>query len=314
MSPFRIETFLLGISNLWRHKLRALLTALGIIFGVAAVICMLSISEGASADELRLINALGTRNIIITSIKPGQETQMSEGTKRMLEYGITRADHELIAGTIPHTVSVVPLREVSDSVYRHAKRFHCKVAGTTPEFFKVVNASVGRGRLLAAEDLTDKKQTCVIGDEVRKNLFGYDDPIGQTIFVERFADTQPYEVVGVLAAVQTAGAPARGVEERDLNREVMIPLATAETRYSDVTVRRSSGTFEAFTVELSGLYVTVDSIENVLAVADMVRRVFAHNHEIIDYDIRVPLARLRLAEKKKRFSQLLLGFIAGSII
>ena len=90
------------------------------------------------------------------------------------------------------------------------------------------------------EDLDDKKRTCVIGDEVRKNLFGYNDPIGLTVYVERFADTQPYEVVGVLARVRTAGAPARGVEERDLNREVLIPFTTAETRYSDTTVRRST--------------------------------------------------------------------------
>ncbi len=311
MSPLRIETFLLGIGNLWLHKLRALLTALGIIFGVAAVICMLSISEGASADELRLINALGTRNIIITSVKPKHETQMSKSTKLMLEYGITRADRDLIAHTIPHVDSVVSLREISDSVYRHDKRFHCTVTGTTPEFFEVVNVSSSRGRLLSAEDLTDKKQTCVIGDEVRKSLFGFDDPIGQTVFVERHEDTQPYKVVGVLARVQTAGAPMRGVEERDLNREVIIPLTTAEARYSDSTVRPVSGAWEVFKVELSGLYVAVDTLENVLTVAEMARRVFEHNHETVDYDVRVPLARLQLAEKKKRNSQLLLGFIAG---
>ena len=311
MSPLHIETFWLGINNLRLHKLRALLTALGIIFGVAAVICMLSISEGASADELRLINALGTRNIIITSIKPQEETQTSQGATRMLEYGVTRADLHLIERTLGHVVSVVPLREVSDSVYRHDKRFHCKVVGTTPAFFDVVNASVARGRLLSAEDMKDQKRTCVIGNEVHRNLFAYDDPIGQIVFVERYADTQPYEVVGVLADVQTAGAPARGVEERNLNREVMIPFATTETRYGDMTVRRGSGSFEAFKVELSGIYVTVDSTDNVLAVAEMVRRVFEHNHEKIDYDVRVPLARLKLAEKKKRNSQLLLGFIAG---
>ena len=311
MNPFRIEVFWLGINNLRLHKLRASLTALGIIFGVAAVICMLSISEGASADELRLINALGTRNIIISSVKPQEETQMSKGTTRLLEYGITRADVNLISRTIPHVASAVPLREVSDAVYRQDKRFHCRVVGTNPEFFEVVNVSASRGRLLADEDLDDKKRTCVIGDEVRKNLFGYNDPIGLTVYVERFADTQPYEVVGVLAPVRTAGAPARGVEERDLNREVMIPFTTAETRYSDTTVRRSSGSFEAFKVQLSGVYVTVDAVENVLAVAEMVRRVFEHNHEEIDYDVRVPLARLQLAEKKKRNSQLLLGFIAG---
>ncbi len=311
MNPFRLEMFWLGINNIRLHKLRASLTALGIIFGVAAVICMLSISEGASADEMRLINALGTRNIIISSIKPQQDTQTSKGNTALLEYGITRTDRERIMQTVPHVASVAPLREVGESVYRRDKRVPSKVFGTTPEFFQVVNVSAGRGRLLTAEDLRDKKNTCVIGDEVRKNLFGYDDPVGQTLYVDRFADTRPYEVVGVLGRVLTAGAPARGVEERDLNREVMIPFTTAESQYGDITMRRSSGSRELTKVQLSGLYITADAVENVLPVADMVRRVFEYGHERTDYDVRVPLARLQLAEKKKRNSQLLLGFIAG---
>ncbi len=311
MNPFRIEVFWLGINNLRRHKLRSLLTALGIIFGVAAVICMLSISEGASADEMRLIHALGTRNIIITSVKPEQETQASKGNTAMLEYGITHVDHDLIVNTIPHVESVVSLRRVSEHVYRRDKSFYGKVAGTTPEFFKVVNVSAGRGRLLTDQDIREKKKICVIGDDVCRSLFGYEDPIGQTIYVQRHGDTEPYEVVGVLGRIMTAGAPARGVEERDLNREVFIPLTTAETRYGDTTMKHRSGSREFFKMQLSGLYVTVDTIENVLAVSGMIKRVFEHNHEKTDYDIRVPLERLKLAERKKRNSQLLLGFIAG---
>ena len=311
MNPFRLEIFLLGLNNIRLHKLRASLTALGIIFGVAAVICMLSISEGASADEMRLINALGTRNIIITSIKPQQDTQASKGNTALLEYGITRVDRERIAKTIPYVASISPLREVADSVYRQDKRFAANVVGVTPEFFAAVNVTTNRGRILTAEDMRDKKGTCVIGAEVCKGLFGYDDPIGQTLYADRFADTRPYEVVGVLASVRTAGAPARGVEERDLNREVLIPFATAEGQYGDLTMRRSSGSRELFKVQLSGLYVTVDAVENVLPVADMVKRALEYGHEKVDYDVRVPLARLQLAEKKKRNSQLLLGFIAG---
>lgn len=311
MSPFRIEMLWLGLHNLRLHKLRAALTATGIIFGVAAVICMLSISEGASADELRLIHALGTRNIIVRSVKPEQETQASSKNTTLLEYGITRDDARLIQQTIPHLVSVVPLKWVSDSAYRQDRRFYGKVEGTTPEFFKVVHASVSRGRLLTTEDMRDEKKTCVIGDEVGKALFGYDDPIGQIIFVERYAHTLPYEVVGVLSPSLTAGAPARGVEDRDLNREVYVPFTTADTHYGDTMLKRQSGSREISRVQLSGLYVTVDEVDHVLPVDRMVRRVFEHNHAKVDYDVRVPLARLQLAEKKKRNSQILLGLIAG---
>ena len=78
---------------------------------------------------------------------------------------------------------------------------------------------------------------CVIGDRIRRELFAYQDPVGQSIFAKRFGNTVSYHVVGVLAPVETAGAPARGVEERNLNREIFIPYGAAESRYSS---RKSS--------------------------------------------------------------------------
>ena len=92
MKLLSLETIRLGLNNLRLHKLRSLLTSLGIIFGVAAVICMLSITEGASADELRMIQLLGTRNIIVNSIKPPQTQQTAEGNTNLTEYGVTRDD------------------------------------------------------------------------------------------------------------------------------------------------------------------------------------------------------------------------------
>lgn len=88
MTLLNVETLKLGVRNLLLHKLRSLLTVLGIIFGVAAVICMLSVSEGASADELRSIQLMGTRNVLVDSVAPRQTTQVSQGNASLLEYGI----------------------------------------------------------------------------------------------------------------------------------------------------------------------------------------------------------------------------------
>ena len=106
------ETFLLGIKNLRLHKLRSFLTALGIIFGVGAVICMLSISEGASASEMELIALLGTQNVICKSVKPDRGSDMSQETEQMLAYGLTGKDLALIRATIPNISRLVPMREV----------------------------------------------------------------------------------------------------------------------------------------------------------------------------------------------------------
>ncbi len=305
------ETIWLGLNNLRLHKLRSFLTALGIIFGVAAVVCMLSISEGASADEMRMIKLLGTQNIIVNSVKPEQTTQASEGNTTLLQYGITRKDVELIRTTVPHIKQIIPIKTVAYAVQRHDRVFNGQVVGTSPRFFESVNITVSQGRSLCDQDEETCKGVCVIGDDVRAELFAYEDPVGQAILAKAYGNIRPYTVVGVLERVDTAGAPAKGVEERNLNREILIPYRSADQRYGDTTMRRTSGSREFMKVELSGLYVTADSLEHVETVSEMVSRVFEKNHEKQDYEIRVPLARLKLVEKKARNQKLMLGFIAG---
>ncbi len=305
------ETLWLGLNNLRLHKLRSLLTALGIIFGVAAVICMLSISEGASVDEMRLIQLLGTQNIICNSVKPEGTVQSSEETTALLEYGITEADYRLLATTIPHVKNVIPLKAVAHAVQHRDKKVEWNVIGTSPEFFETVNIGVSRGRVLTRTDTENLKQVCVIGAEVRKELFGFEDPLGQSIYAQSGSGMMPYEVVGVLKEVSTAGAPARGVEARNINREVYIPYATARKLYGDITSKRTSGSRERMKIEYTSLYVTVDDVDHVLPVSEMVKRVFDYGHKKRDYEVSVPLARLKLAQQKKRNQKLMLGFIAG---
>lgn len=314
MKLLSVETFRLGLNNLRLHKLRSLLTSLGIIFGVAAVICMLSISEGASADELRLIDLLGTKNIIVNSVKPPDSQQVSQGNKRLAEYGIMSSDLSIIESTVPYVAHLVPLKIVAHSVRHGEHRADLNVVGTTPEFFDVVNITVGEGRAIGSADMIDRTNVCVIGEDIRRELLPFQDPLGETILVQRFPTAVPFTVVGILQKVQTAGTPARGVEERDLNREILIPLSTAATQFGDITVKAGSGSREWTKVQFSNLYVSATDIEHVLPVSKMVERILEHNPRVagsVDYEVKVPLARLELAKKKKRNNQLTLGFIAG---
>jgi len=311
MSVLHIETFRLGVRNLLLHKLRSLLTVLGIIFGVAAVICMLSISEGASADELRMLQLLGTRNIIVSAIKPEQTTKASERTTNLLEYGVTSEDLAMLQATVPNIERIVPLKTVSHRVRRRDRQAVAKVVGAHPAFFGTVNIDAAAGRSLTLTDMIRRTNVCIIGNGIRRELFSFEDPIGETILVDRYPSAIPFTVVGVLRSVETAGAPERGVEERDLNREIFIPFSTAKTQFGEITVNMMAGSRELNKIEVSGLYVTVDSINHVLPVSEMVKRVLEKNHDALDYEIRVPLARLKVAERKKRNNQLLLGFIAG---
>ena len=311
MKIFSVETIALGLTNLRLHKLRSFLTSLGIIFGVAAVICMLSISEGASADEMKLIQLLGTKNIIVNSVKPPQSGQTGEGNSNLVAYGITRDDVARIRATVPHVKTIVPLKTVAFKARRGAQQASLKVVGTTDEFFEVVHIRVNRGRPLVPQDIEDRTSVAVIGAEAARELFPFTDPLGETLLVERYPTSVPFTVVGVLESIQTAGSPARGVEERNLNREVLIPFSTATSQFGETIRKMGAGSREFVKMQFSGLYVTIDDIENVQPTAKTIQRVLEYAHEKADYELRVPLARLRLAEKKKKNNQKILGFIAG---
>src|SRR3954471_80700 len=115
------HTIKLAIRNLTLHKLRVLLTALGLIFGVSSVIAMLAIAEGAGLEAQRQIADLGATNIILQSVKPIEEMNASkqQNDSWIFSYGLTQKDFERIIGTIPTVVAATPLREFRKSIRRY---------------------------------------------------------------------------------------------------------------------------------------------------------------------------------------------------
>jgi putative ABC transport system permease protein len=307
-----LETVRLGLKNIRLHKLRSFLTALGIIFGVSAVICMLSIGEGASASQLDMIRLLGSNNIIIRSTKPAASTQVSQGETAMLTYGITEDDLARIRAIPHHIKDIVPLSEVSNEQRRRASKFGGRTVGTTPDFFDIVNVKLAQGRFLTVADLDNQSRCCVIGDAIRKALFPQEDPMGQELQVFSYATGgQPFTVVGVLRPVMTAGSPAEDVASRNINSDVYIPLTTAQKIFGEIKVILRGGSREITKVDYSDLYVNVDASDNVLAVSEVINRVMEYGREKRDYRVIVPLALLQQAERIKANRQVTLGCIAG---
>src|SRR5688500_16384324 len=130
MLNFLFETFILGLKNLHLHKLRSLLTALGIIFGVAAVIIMVAIGEGTKKAALRQVEQLGAKNILVQSKEPPGTTEASARTQRVLEYGIKRADLERLK-TIPGIRTMVPLKDTKQRVILGDLRVNANAIATT---------------------------------------------------------------------------------------------------------------------------------------------------------------------------------------
>ena len=307
---FLLETIRLGLSNLRNHLLRSVLTALGIILGVAAVITMVSIGEGAKQAALDQIERLGARNIILRSVKPPQAASESQGNRRgwQLTYGLTRGDLEVLREQFGDAASIVPLKSIGAEVHKNEVKQVSQAFGTTPDFLQVSGARVARGRFITDQDVESRVGLAALGSQVAADLYPVSDPIGQTIRI----DHQVFEIIGVMAPVGLAGGSGAALVGRDLNNDVYIPVTTARDRFNDLVVRRSSGSFSAEVIEISEIYYEAPSRARVVVDAQRIERLLETRHPgMTDIDIVVPNELLEAAKREALQSNILLGSIAG---
>ncbi len=312
---FLFETLRLGFANLLLHKMRSVLTALGIIFGVAAVIAVVAIGEGNKRQLLADIEKLGARNIIIRSIKP-QETQQRSQRQRTLMYGLTRADYRRLediqfkTGLISR---IVPLKLTGTKVSVGDKQEDAKVFGTTPDLLGVTSLHVERGRYLTEADEQRFERVAVIGAEVARRLFPLTDPLDGHITVHNGPMQASFKVVGLLRPVGLAGGAGATLVGRDLNFDVHIPIAAAQEQFGDRIVTIKPGTMESVVNELEEIYVESANQAVVRPLAEQVKRVieFEHLTKGNDATVFVPLELLEQSERTAMMFTYFLGFIAG---
>ncbi len=304
------RTIRLGIRSLWLHRLRSLLTVLGIVFGVCSVIAMLAIGEGASFEAQEQIKNLGSQNIIVRSVKPPEEQKVSDkGSQNyVLEYGVTYTDVRRIRNTIPGVTIVLPARNMRDYVWNISRRVDCEVVGTVPWYPEMRNHHVASGRFFTDVDMDGQASVCVLGAEMVRALFPLETPLGKHVRV----GADYYQVIGVM---EPRGQEPKTEETQEnakpASHRMFIPIETAKLRYGEVLMRRRSGSFEAERVQLHEMTVKVDSLEDVTTVADAVKEVLQRNHKKKDYEVVVPLELLRRAERTKEIFNIVLGSIAA---
>src|SRR5262249_54989625 len=148
----QLRTVRLGVKSLLLHKLRSVLTMLGILIGVAAVSVMLAIAEGGQQEALERIKALGSTNLLLRSKKPEVTEQSSNSGGTSIVYGLKYEDAERIRQTMPGIDAVVPVRETTKEVRVGARMVQGSILGTNPDYLGVVNMTVGEGRWLTEED------------------------------------------------------------------------------------------------------------------------------------------------------------------
>jgi len=307
------STVRLGIKSLMLHKLRSALTMLGIIFGVCSVIAMLAIGEGASFEAQEAIKKLGSNNILLRSVKPPEEgrSQGGGGGSRgsQLKYGLTYLDGARLQSTIPGVLRVLPMRIIRENVRFARSEFPCQVIGTLPAYSDVAGAALVRGRFLCYMDEQHKDNVCVITTGLAQRLFPTEDPLDHSIKIDTFY----YRVVGI---VQERSQPEQRsqsgkMEGQPLDNNVYIPLATSRTRFGEVLIRRSAGSFEAEEVQLHQITVQMRDTDAVETADPQIKSLLDHFHEQNDYEVIVPLQLLRQAEQTKRIFNIVLGSIAA---
>ncbi len=290
------ESLRIGLKSIWVHKLRSFLTTLGVIFGVAAVISMLSIGEGAKRSAIEQIKLLGTNNIRVNQIKLTGEK--AEEAEKKLARGLTYHDGQLIRSNLPHVKGVTPLRFVEIEVMLGNKESTGRVVGTDESYENVTNFHPQEGRFLSPLDVQEAKRVCVIGSEVRQELFGYRNPIGRRI---KIGDTW-FLVVGVMESKTIKEGKASVIKLRNINKDIYIPITTALKRFAD----------DDRPDAIEEIAIQVASETQVLTTSEIVKRLLERTHEgVQDYEIIIPAELLVQSQKTQRVFNIVMGSIAA---
>ena len=220
------ENIKVAIKSLLYHKLRLLLTMLGIIFGVAAVIAMLSIGEGAKKDALEKYKDLGVNNIIVRDKKLNDKEL--EEVRSKFSQGLSLSDADAIKEIVPGVIDVAPQSEKETDAFYSDRSGKATLIGITPSFKRILSYSIAKGNFINDDSYDRNLKVCVLGNSIAKKLFLLDDPIGKQVKV----DDQWLEVIGILDSRSVFTETVGELASRDLNNDIYVPLTTFNKRFS----------------------------------------------------------------------------------
>ena len=289
-----IQETRLAIAGLKDHRVRTFLTTLGVVFGVAAVISMLSISEGAKSEALSQFESLGVDNIVVLHRDP-PENQPSDETSSKSR-GLSRADAEALQNLTPAIGRVVPMA-VSEMTVQAKQQIRVSVVGTTPDLPVVRRDRLVLGRFFTAHENQEATRVAVIGSGLTRELCGLVEPVGSFIKIAGVW----YEIIGVFAGA-SAGEDDQDGLLRSTARDICIPLNAALLR----------GERKRWDRELDRLIIQVEDVEMLGPVAELTGRLLQRRHLAAkDFEVIVPLELIRQRQATQRIFSLIMGAIAG---
>jgi len=325
----------IAIDAVIANRVRSLLTALGIIFGVAAVIAMLAIGNGAQQEIINQIKLVGVNNIVIKPIVEQKEEKLKEDQgnkkeKKKFSPGLTVRDVKSIKEAVPGINKISPELILETNVVRKGIRRSAKLVGVEPTYFEIYDFQLADGRLFNTEQLRNGLPVCVIGSGIKSKFFPTENPIGKNVKVGIHWLT----VIGVLRERMVSQSSISKLGIRDFNMDVYAPLQSVLVRYENrdlitaeslrlagmqsrgmVFGNAASNESEAQKKnyhQLDRLVIQVKETDKMQSTAEILSRLLERKHyEVVDYEIEIPELLLKQQQRTNDIFNYVLGAIAG---
>ncbi|MCD4710832.1 MAG: ABC transporter permease, partial [Bacteroidales bacterium] len=328
-----LHDIVIAIESIMANQMRSILTALGIIFGVAAVITMLAIGKGAQQEILEQIKMVGVNNIMVTPIvEPanGGSSDDSGGElqKKKFSPGLTLEDVEAIEKVVPTVNKVSPEITLNSFVLKDGKRAGAKLLGVSNAYFEIFNLPLQEGSFFNEYQAENGIPVCVIGANIKNKFFSKENPIGKYIKFDKVW----LKVVGVLERNDVSLTRFENIGVNVMNDNIYVPVKTMLMRYQNRALVGSrikasegmiffGGMISSFSSgqdsksnynQLDRIIVQVNESNELSPSTDLMARLLLRRHESVkDFEITVPELLLKQEQRTKDIFNIVLGAIAS---
>lgn len=325
-----LANFSIALEALISNRTRSLLTALGIIFGVAAVIAMLAIGNGTQQELNAQMRLVGVNNIVVKPIIEQKEENLASSNSRAREKekfspGLRLEDVKSIKEVVPNIRKVSPEIILDTYIINSGIRRSAKLVGVEPVYFEIFNFDLAEGKMFNREQIEKGSPVCIIGKSIKNRFFPTENAVGKKLKVGQ----RWLEVIGVLEQRLITDQSLSNLGIRDYNMDVYAPLQTLLIRYenrdlvTEAMIRKANSngngdeengqnTKSPNYHQLDRMVVQVDQTEMLGTVADVVSRLLARKHfDVVDYQVEIPELLLKQQQRSNELFNYVLGAIAG---
>jgi putative ABC transport system permease protein len=289
----------MGLENLRAHKLRSLLTMLGMIFGVAAVVAMLSIGAGAQQEVMAFIEQLGVRNLIVEA-REAPDSQALQKIRK-LSPGLSFTDFRVIQANVEGIAAATARKRFTPSKLLPRPQADSPVVyGVSPTYVEIANLAMVSGRFFDEGETTAAAPVVVLGEAAAASLFGADDPVGRYVKVNE----QWFQVIGVAGPQLTVQSDVAGLPAQDRNNLMYVPLYSAIFRLEDGQSQQKD--------EIDGIYLQMRQGSDIPSAAALLRGLLNVSHRNAgDFTIVSPAELLAEQRRTQRVFEMVMVAIAS---